>query len=59
MFDLRKNNITKQFLVTILVIFSLQAIMLIIIFSDFFRFSAADIKALSLSNLKSQASQVV
>ena len=58
MFDLRKNIITKQFLVTILVIFSLQAIMLIIIFSDFFRFSAADIKALSLSNLKSQASQV-
>ena len=53
-----KSAVTKQFIVTILLIFLLQAVMLVYIFSSFYRTAADDVKALGESNLKSQATMI-
>ncbi|MBR5359861.1 MAG: response regulator, partial [Lachnospiraceae bacterium] len=53
-----KSTVTKQFLLTILLIFLLHAIMLSYIFSSFYRSSSVDIKDLGTSNLNSQASMI-
>ncbi|MBR5359803.1 MAG: hypothetical protein IK123_02835, partial [Lachnospiraceae bacterium] len=53
-----KKNITRQFLITIIVIFFLQALMLAFILSSFYKNSVKDIKDLGESNMKSQATMV-
>ena len=55
---MKKNTVTQQFIVAVILIFLLQAIMLAIIFSSFYRIGANDIKELGVSNMKSQAAMV-
>ena len=53
-----RSTVTKQFLVTIFLIFILQAAMLSYIFTSFYISSKDDIKNLGASNLKSQATMI-
>ncbi len=53
-----KSKVSKYFLLTLIVIFVLQASMLFFIFSSYYRQSVKDISALGESNVKSQASMV-
>ncbi|MCR4793165.1 MAG: response regulator [Lachnospiraceae bacterium] len=53
-----KNTVTKHFIATVLIIFILQALMLVYVFGFFYKNSVDDIKALGISNMKSQASMV-
>ncbi len=53
-----KSGVSKYFLLTLIVIFFLQASMLFFIFSSYYRSSVRDINALGKSNVKSQASMV-
>ena len=55
---MKKNTVTRQFLVAIILIFLLQALMLAVIFSSFYSIGAKDIKELGVSNMKSQAAMV-
>ena len=55
---MKKSTGTRQFLITIILIFLLQALMLAIIFSSFYNIGANDIKDLGVSNMKSQAAMV-
>jgi response regulator RpfG family c-di-GMP phosphodiesterase len=55
---MKKNKVTKQFLITIVIVFILQATMLAYIFTTFYRNSATEIRDLGLSNLRSQAAMV-
>lgn len=53
-----KSTVTRQFIATVLVIFVLQALMLVYIFSFIYKSSVSHIKDLGISNMKSQASMV-
>ncbi|MCR5250382.1 MAG: hypothetical protein K6E50_07235 [Lachnospiraceae bacterium] len=53
-----KKTFVRQFLVTIIVIFVLQALMLTYIFTSFYRSAAEDVKALGENNLKGQAAMI-
>lgn len=53
-----KNKISKQFLVTILVVFCLLFFMVVYIFSSFYRSSAINIEELGASNMKSEAAMI-
>ena len=55
---MKKVTVTRHFLIAVILIFLLQAMMLAVIFSSFYRIGAADIKELGLSNMKSQAAMV-
>jgi|GEM_PF-4965893 len=56
---MRHSKVTRQFVLTLIIVFVLQATMLAYVFSAFYRSSVADIKDLGVSNLKSQATMVV
>lgn len=53
-----KSKVIKQFLLSLILIFILQAVMLVFLFSSFYKSSVTDIKALGVSNMKSQATMV-
>lgn len=53
-----KSTVTRQFIITVLVIFVLQALMLVYIFSFIYKTSVSHIKDLGISNMKSQTSMV-
>jgi putative nucleotidyltransferase with HDIG domain len=53
-----KSTVTRQFVITVLSIFVLQALMLVYIFSSFYKNSVSDIKDLGISNMLSQSSRV-
>ena len=53
-----KSTHIKQFFVTIILIFILQAVMLIYLFGSFYKKSAADEKSLGESNLAGQAAMI-
>ncbi len=53
-----KNSVTKQFIYTVSLIFVLQVVMLAGVFNTFYRKAKTDIKALGVSNMKSQAAMV-
>ena len=53
-----KSTVTRQFVITVLIIFVLQALMLVYIFSSFYKNSVSDIKDLGISNMLSQSSRV-
>ncbi|MBR5336653.1 MAG: response regulator [Lachnospiraceae bacterium] len=53
-----KGTAKKQFLATIILVFVLQAFMLVYIFTSFYSSSEQDIKNLSESNTKSQATMI-
>ena len=53
-----KSTVTRQFIVTVLLIFILQVVMLTYIFSIFYRNAEDDIKDLGESNLRSQATMI-
>lgn len=53
-----KNMATKQFVVTVLLIFVLQGVILSYIYVSFYSSSVAGIKNLGVSNLKSQATMI-
>ena len=55
---MRHSKVTRQFVLTLIIVFVLQATMLAYVFSAFYRSSVADIKDLGVSNLKSQATMV-
>lgn len=55
---MKKNTVTQQFLIAIILIFLLQALMLAVIFGSFYSIGAKDIKELGVSNMKSQAAMV-
>jgi len=50
-----KNMATKQFVVTVLLIFALQGIILSYVYFSFYTSSVEGIKNLGISNMKSQA----
>lgn len=56
---MRHSKVTRQFVLTLIIVFVLQATMLAYVFSAFYRSSGTDIKDLGVSNLKSQATMVV
>ena len=56
---MRHSKVTRQFVLTLIIVFVLQATMHAYVFSAFYRSSVADIKDLGGSNLKSQATMVV
>ena len=53
-----KRSRTKQFWLTVVLIFVLQTIMLAYIFTSFFRSSSANIRELGIANMKSQATMI-
>ena len=53
-----KSTVTRQFVITVLSVFVLQALMLVYIFSSFYKNSVSDIKDLGISNMLSQSSRV-
>ena len=53
-----RGTVRQQFLITVLLIFVLQSLMLSFILSSFYNSSVRDIKAMGVSNLKSQATMV-
>lgn len=53
-----KNTISKQFLITVLLIFCLLAFMVTYIFSSFYRSSVRRIEELGVSNMKSEAALI-
>ena len=53
-----KNTVLRHFTFTIFVIFLLQSLMLCFILGSFYKSSIRDIKAMSVSNMKSQAAMV-
>ena len=52
------KRITKQFLGTVSLILALQIIVLYYVFSSFYQSSVKDVKALGISNMKSQATMI-
>ena len=56
---MRHSKVTRQFVLTLIIVFVLQATMLAYVFSAFYKSSVTDIKDLGVSNLKSQATMVV
>ncbi|MCR4785863.1 MAG: HD domain-containing protein [Lachnospiraceae bacterium] len=55
---MRHSKLTRQFVLTLIIVFVLQATMLAYVFSAFYKSSVTDIKDLGVSNLKSQATMV-
>ena len=53
-----KNTVTKQFLLTIAIIFCLLFFMVVYIFSSFYTSSVKDIEELGVSNMKSEAAMI-
>ncbi|MBR6452458.1 MAG: HD-GYP domain protein, partial [Lachnospiraceae bacterium] len=53
-----RKTFIRQFLITMIVIFVLQALMLTYLFTSFYRSAAQDVKALGENNLKSQAAMI-
>lgn len=53
-----KNNISKQFLITIIMVFCLLVFMLTYIFSSFYRSSVDNIEELGVSNMNSEAAMI-
>ena len=53
-----KNTVTKQFLLTIAIIFGLLFFMVVYIFSSFYTSSVKDIEELGVSNMKSEAAMI-
>lgn len=53
-----KKNITKQFLVTIIIVFCLLFFMITYIFASFYQSSVKDIEELGVSSMKSEAAMI-
>ena len=53
-----KNMVTKQFLITVLLIFALQVVILSYIYMSFYASSVNGIKSLGVSNMESQAAMI-
>ncbi|MCR4717119.1 MAG: response regulator [Lachnospiraceae bacterium] len=53
-----KSTVAKQFMITVLVVFILQILVLSYIFTSFYSSSTANIKSLGISNMKSQATMI-
>ena len=53
-----KNMVTKQFLITVLLIFAVQVIILSYIYMSFYASSVNGIKSLGVSNMESQAAMI-
>lgn len=53
-----KNKLSKQFLVTVIMVFFLLVFMTTYIFSSFYRSSVIRIEELGVSNMKSEASMI-
>ncbi len=55
---MKKRNLIKQFYITVILVFVLQALMLLYLFHAFYKTAADDVKSLGESNLKSQAAMI-
>ena len=53
-----KDNVTRQFLLTIIIVFCLLVFMIAYIFSSFYKSSVKDIEELGVSNLQSEAAMI-
>lgn len=53
-----RDKITKQYLLTIILVFLLLFIMLVYIFSSFYRTSVSNIRELGVKNIKSEAAMI-
>lgn len=53
-----KDNVTRQFLLTIIIVFCLLVFMITYIFSSFYKSSVKDIEELGVSNLQSEAAMI-
>lgn len=53
-----KDNVTRQFLLTIIIVFCLLVFMITYIFSSFYKSSVKDIEELGASNLQSEAAMI-
>lgn len=57
-YEKRKDNVTRQFLLTIIIVFCLLVFMITYIFSSFYKSSVKDIEELGASNLQSEAAMI-
>lgn len=57
-YEKRKDNVTRQFLLTIIIVFCLLVFMITYIFSSFYKSSVKDIEELGVSNLQSEAAMI-
>lgn len=57
-YEKRKDNVTRQFLLTIIIVFCLLVFMIAYIFSSFYKSSVKDIEELGASNLQSEAAMI-
>lgn len=53
-----KDNVTRQFVLTIIIVFCLLVFMITYIFSSFYKSSVKDIEELGVSNLQSEAAMI-
>ena len=53
-----KDNVTRQFVLTIIIVFCLLVFMIAYIFSSFYKSSVKDIEELGVSNLQSEAAMI-
>ena len=53
-----KDNVTRQFVLTIIIVFCLLVFMITYIFSSFYKSSVKDIEELGASNLQSEAAMI-
>ena len=53
-----RDKIAKQYLLTIILVFLLLFIMLVYIFSSFYRTSVSNIRELGVKNIKSEAAMI-